>query len=145
MRPLMDLLESRNGNLQHNAAFALYGLADNEDNIADIVRDGEPACAVLYCVRHISYWRYQHEVHMAAHTITRVGLDQASGVIYQAKWGSDPAVLFATGGVQRLQRADLIVQASKDCVQKTIKRLEEKITGAFFGQITCLRFTGTAT
>jgi hypothetical protein len=37
----MDLLESRNGNLQHNAAFALYGLADNEDNIADIVRDGE--------------------------------------------------------------------------------------------------------
>lgn len=40
LRPLLDLLESRNGNLQHNAAFALYGLADNEDNIADIVRDG---------------------------------------------------------------------------------------------------------
>jgi hypothetical protein len=39
-------------------------------------------------------------------------------------------LLLHTGGVQRLQRADLIVQASKDCVQKTIKRLEEKITGA---------------
>jgi hypothetical protein len=40
----------------------------------------------------------------------------------------------ATGGVQRLQRADLIVQASKDCVQKTIKRLEEKITGGAHAQ-----------
>ena len=38
--PLLDLLDSRNGNLQHNAAFALYGLADNEDNIGDMVREG---------------------------------------------------------------------------------------------------------
>lgn len=28
--PLLKLLESRNGTLQHNSAFALYGLADNE-------------------------------------------------------------------------------------------------------------------
>lgn len=28
--PLLKLLDSRNGSLQHNAAFALYGLADNE-------------------------------------------------------------------------------------------------------------------
>lgn len=28
--PLLKLLESKNGSLQHNAAFALYGLADNE-------------------------------------------------------------------------------------------------------------------
>ena len=38
--PLLELMASRNGNLQHNAAFALYGLADNEDNIAAIVRQG---------------------------------------------------------------------------------------------------------
>ncbi|CAK9229469.1 unnamed protein product [Sphagnum troendelagicum] len=25
---------------QHNAAFALYGLADNEDNVSDIVKEG---------------------------------------------------------------------------------------------------------
>ncbi|CAK9190599.1 unnamed protein product [Sphagnum troendelagicum] len=56
----------------HNAAFALYGLADNEDNVSDIVREG---------------------------------------------------------GVQRLFKGELIVQASKDCVQKTLKRLEEKIHG----------------
>lgn len=33
-------MASRNGNLQHNAAFALYGLADSDDNIAAIVRHG---------------------------------------------------------------------------------------------------------
>lgn len=38
--PLLDLLASKVGNLQHNAAFALYGLADNEDNISDLVREG---------------------------------------------------------------------------------------------------------
>lgn len=38
--PLLELMASRNGNLQHNAAFALYGLADSEDNIAAIVRQG---------------------------------------------------------------------------------------------------------
>lgn len=31
--PLLKLLDSRNGSLQHNAAFALYGLADNEVQI----------------------------------------------------------------------------------------------------------------
>ncbi|KAI5402761.1 hypothetical protein KIW84_050387 [Lathyrus oleraceus] len=30
--PLLKLLDSKNGSLQHNAAFALYGLAENEDN-----------------------------------------------------------------------------------------------------------------
>jgi len=39
LRPLLELLDSKNGSLQHNAAFALYGLADNE------VRTG------LTCVR----------------------------------------------------------------------------------------------
>ena len=38
--PLLGLLESKHYNLQHNAAFALYGLADNEDNIADIIKEG---------------------------------------------------------------------------------------------------------
>ena len=28
--PLLKLLDSKNGSLQHNAAFSLYGLADNE-------------------------------------------------------------------------------------------------------------------
>lgn len=40
LRPLLELLESPHYNLQHNAAFALYGLSDNEDNVGDIVREG---------------------------------------------------------------------------------------------------------
>eukprot|EP00193_Tetraselmis_chui_P019389 CAMPEP_0177791712 /NCGR_PEP_ID=MMETSP0491_2-20121128/24096_1 /TAXON_ID=63592 /ORGANISM="Tetraselmis chuii, Strain PLY429" /LENGTH=698 /DNA_ID=CAMNT_0019313995 /DNA_START=331 /DNA_END=2423 /DNA_ORIENTATION=+ len=78
LKPLLDLVDSRNGNLQHNAAFALYGLADNEDNIADIIREG---------------------------------------------------------GVQRLVNGNLIVQPSKDCVQKTLKRLEEKVSGKVLRQV----------
>ncbi|KVI03944.1 Armadillo [Cynara cardunculus var. scolymus] len=70
--PLLKLLDSRNGSLQHNAAFALYGLADNEDNVADLIR---------------------------------------------------------VGGVQKLQDGEFIVQPTRDCVAKTLKRLEEKIHG----------------
>ncbi|KAK1359734.1 hypothetical protein POM88_044208 [Heracleum sosnowskyi] len=35
--PLLNLLDSKIGSLQHNAAFALYGLADNEDNVVDLI------------------------------------------------------------------------------------------------------------
>ena len=38
--PLIDLVESHAESLQHNAAFALYGLADNPDNIAGIIKAG---------------------------------------------------------------------------------------------------------
>jgi hypothetical protein len=37
--------------------------------------------------------------------------------------------IVSEGGVQRLYDGYFIVQASKDCVQKTLKRLEEKIHG----------------
>lgn len=53
--------------LQHNAAFALYGLSDNEDNLLEFVREG---------------------------------------------------------AVQRINECELVVQASKDCVNKLMKRLQ---------------------
>jgi hypothetical protein len=37
---LLELLESKHINLQHNAAFALYGISDNEDNIPCIIQVG---------------------------------------------------------------------------------------------------------
>ncbi|XP_065035171.1 ARM REPEAT PROTEIN INTERACTING WITH ABF2, partial [Musa acuminata AAA Group] len=70
--PLLKLLDSKNGCLQHNAAFALYGIAENEDNVSDFIK---------------------------------------------------------VGGVQKLQDSEFVNQATKDCVAKTIKRLEEKING----------------
>ena len=53
--------------MQHNAAFALYGLSDNEDNLLEFVREG---------------------------------------------------------AVQRIHDCELVVQASRDCVNKLIKRLQ---------------------
>ncbi|CAL9196110.1 unnamed protein product [Musa hybrid cultivar] len=38
--PLLKLLDSKNGCLQHNAAFALYGIAENEDNVSDFIKAG---------------------------------------------------------------------------------------------------------
>ena len=40
MPQLLELLESKHYNLQHNAAFALYGLSDNEDNVPVIIAAG---------------------------------------------------------------------------------------------------------
>mmetsp|Transcript_34800 Transcript_34800/g.58447 ORF Transcript_34800/g.58447 Transcript_34800/m.58447 type:complete len:729 (+) Transcript_34800:396-2582(+) len=80
LKPLLDLLDSKNGSLQHHAAFALYGLADCEDNVEWIIKER---------------------------------------------------------GIQRLMDGDLIVQASKDCVQKTLKRLEEKVTGKVLSSLLC--------
>jgi hypothetical protein len=70
--PLLELMASRNGNLQHNAAFALYGLADNEDNIAAIVREGGVQCLqdcellvqVLTCPAHVEVVIRQSANHM---------------------------------------------------------------------------------
>ncbi|CAD5192638.1 unnamed protein product [Musa acuminata subsp. malaccensis] len=70
--PLLKLLDSKNRCLQHNAAFALYGIAENEDNVSDFIK---------------------------------------------------------VGGVQKLQDGEFIIQATKDRVAKTMKRLEEKING----------------
>lgn len=51
-------MASQSANLQHNAAFALYGLADNEDNIASIVREGGvqtlQACEQLVQVKELA-------------------------------------------------------------------------------------------
>jgi hypothetical protein len=38
LQPLLDLLTSKVKNLEHNAAFTLYGLADNPDNVPEIVK-----------------------------------------------------------------------------------------------------------
>ncbi|KAL0736001.1 hypothetical protein Bca4012_012211 [Brassica carinata] len=37
---LLNLLDVHTGSVQHNAAFALYGLADNEENLADFIKAG---------------------------------------------------------------------------------------------------------
>ncbi|XP_065034865.1 ARMADILLO BTB ARABIDOPSIS PROTEIN 1-like isoform X1 [Musa acuminata AAA Group] len=83
--PLPKLLDSKNGCLQHNAAFALYGIAENEDNVSDFIK---------------------------------------------------------VGGFQKLQDGEFIIQATKDCVAKTMKRLEEKINGRVLNHLLYLMRVG---
>jgi len=52
---LLELMVSNHASLQHNAAFALYGLADNEDNIAAIVREGGVQ-ALQACEQHVQVY-----------------------------------------------------------------------------------------
>ncbi|MCI19802.1 ARM repeat protein interacting WITH ABF2 protein, partial [Trifolium medium] len=40
IEPLLKLLGTKNTSVQHNASFALYALADNEDNVAVIIKAG---------------------------------------------------------------------------------------------------------
>lgn len=107
LQPLLELLQSKQGTLQHNAAFALYGLADNEDNVAEIIRHGG------------------------------VSLLQEADLIVQVRLGSKSkrscASCCVLSALVTLCCAPL--QASKDCVQKTIKRLEDKIQGNVLKQI----------
>ncbi|KAK7285352.1 hypothetical protein RJT34_20121 [Clitoria ternatea] len=81
IEPLLSLLDLQNASVQHNAAFALYNLADNEDNVADIIK---------------------------------------------------------AGGFQKLQHGQFNVQPTRECVAKTLKRLEEKVHGRVLKHLTYL-------
>jgi hypothetical protein len=59
---LLDLLESKHINLQHNAAFALYGISDNEDNIPCVIQVGPTSLAFCFtaslCQKPHTYPQY---------------------------------------------------------------------------------------
>ena len=159
--PLLELMASRNGNLQHNAAFALYGLADNEDNIAAIVRQGGVQC-LQDCELLVQVRCHQCCLdHLLYHLCCEVAADSPDAIklslnhllwCYGAmhsptsapagnadKWATAICSLRcnATSEVMRLliNAAVCAAQPSKDCVQKTLKRLEEKIAGKVLNQI----------
>ncbi|CAI5474547.1 unnamed protein product [Closterium sp. Yama58-4] len=113
VRPLITMLEAPDPQLREMAAFALGRLAQNADNQAGIVHDGglRPLLELL----ESKNGNLQHNAAFALYGLAENG-DNVSEVVRE-------------GGVQRLVDAELIVQASKDCVQKTLKRLEEKMEG----------------
>ncbi|BBN18961.1 hypothetical protein MPTK1_8g06830 [Marchantia polymorpha subsp. ruderalis] len=116
VRPLIRMLEAQDPQLREMAAFALGRLAQsvqNTHNQAGIVHDGglRPLLELL----DSKNGSLQHNAAFALYGLAD-NEDNVSDIVKE-------------GGVQRLQDGDLIVQASKDCVQKTLKRLEEKIHG----------------
>ncbi|KAI3742599.1 hypothetical protein L1987_60287 [Smallanthus sonchifolius] len=51
------------------------------------------------------------------------------GVLEKRRQQDNVADLIRVGGVQKLQDGEFIVEPTRDCVAKTLKRLEEKIHG----------------
>jgi HEAT repeat protein len=117
--PLVDMLASSDVQLQEMAAFALGRLAQNGDNQAGVAQAGGlPPLLRLLASRN---GNLQHNAAFALYGL--------------ADCDDNVAPLVREGGVRALLECELLVQPSKDCVQKTLKRLEDKMTGPVLAQV----------
>lgn len=117
--PLIKLLDKSDIQLKEMAAFALGRLAQNLDNQAGICAQGglRPLLELL----ESRNGNLQHNAAFALYGLA----DNDDNV----------ADIICAGAVQQLLDGDLIVQASKDCVVKTLKRLEERVEGRVLDQL----------
>ncbi|EEF41701.1 protein binding protein, putative [Ricinus communis] len=113
VRPLIDMLESSDAQLKEMSTFALGRLAQETHNQAGIVHNG--GIGPLLRLLESKNGSLQHNAAFALYGLA----DNEDNV----------AELVKVGGVQKLQDGEFIVQPTKDCVAKTLKRLEEKIHG----------------
>ncbi|MED6201704.1 hypothetical protein PIB30_097654 [Stylosanthes scabra] len=113
VQPLIEMLQSPDVQLQEMSAFALGRLAQDTHNQAGIAHNG--GLVPLLKLLDSKNGSLQHNVAFALYGLA----DNEDNV-------SD---FIRVDGVQRLQEGEFIVQATKDCVAKTLKRLEEKIHG----------------
>ncbi|GAB4819192.1 hypothetical protein N2152v2_006238 [Parachlorella kessleri] len=117
--PLVDMLGNSDPQLREMAAFALGRLAQNPDNQAGVV-----ACGGLLPLIDLLESRQGNLQHNAAFAL------------YGLSDNEDNLIEFVReGAVQRIKECELIVQASKDCVEKTVKRLRDKLKERTLGQI----------
>ncbi|XP_052188436.1 ARM REPEAT PROTEIN INTERACTING WITH ABF2 [Diospyros lotus] len=113
VRPLIEMLQSSDVQLREMSAFALGRLAQDTHNQAGIAHNG--GLVPLLKLLDSKNGSLQHNAAFALYGLA----DNEDNV-------SD---FIKVGGVQKLQDGEFIVQATKDCVAKTLKRLEEKIHG----------------
>ncbi|CAN1766062.1 ARM REPEAT PROTEIN INTERACTING WITH ABF2, partial [Linum perenne] len=111
--PLIEMLESSDVQLKEMSAFALGRLAQETHNQAGIVHHGgiEPLLQLL----RSNNGSLQHN---AAFTIFGLAENE-----------DNTADLIKVGAVQKLQDGDYKYQPTKECVEKTLKRIEENIRG----------------
>ncbi|KAG6774480.1 hypothetical protein POTOM_021833 [Populus tomentosa] len=119
VKPLIDMLESSDVQLKEMSAFALGRLAQETHNQAGIAHDG--GIVPLLRLLDSKSGPLQHN---AAFTLYGL-VDNEDNV----------ADLIKVGGFQKLLDGEFIVQQTKDCVAKTMKRLEEKIHGRVLNHI----------
>ncbi|XP_054822050.1 ARM REPEAT PROTEIN INTERACTING WITH ABF2-like [Prosopis cineraria] len=117
--PLIEMLQSHDVHLKEMSAFALGRLAQDMHNQAGIAHNG--GLLPLLKLLDSKNGSLQHNAAFALYGLA----DNEDNV-------SD---FIRVGGVQRLQDGEFIVQATKDCVAKTLKRLEEKIRGCVLNHL----------
>lgn len=110
VRPLIEMLYRDDPQLREMAAFALGRLAQNGDNQAGVCHAG--GLRPLLDLLEDKNGSLQHNAAFALYGLA----DNEDNVAEMVK----------EGAVQRLLDAEPALQASKDCVAKTIKRLEDK-------------------
>ncbi|CAI0466232.1 unnamed protein product [Linum tenue] len=111
--PLIEMLQSSDVQLREMSAFALGRVAQDPHNQAGIAHNG--GLVPLLKLLDSKNGSLQHNAAFALYGLA----DNEDNV-------SD---FIRVGGIQKLQDGEFIVQATKDCVAKTLKRLEEKIQG----------------
>ncbi len=111
--PLIEMLRKDDPQLREMAAFALGRLAQNPDNQAGICHAG--GLKPLLDLLDSKNGSLQHNAAFALYGLA----DNEDNVAEMVK----------EGAVQRLLDAELSLQASRDCVTKTQKRLEDKCVG----------------
>ncbi|GAA0161388.1 hypothetical protein LIER_17716 [Lithospermum erythrorhizon] len=113
VQPLIEMLQSPDLQLKEMSAFALGRLAQDAHNQAGIAYSG--GILPLLELLDSKNGSLQHNAAFALYGLA----DNEDNVADFIKFG----------GIQKLQDGEFIVQPTKDCVNKTLKRLEEKIEG----------------
>ncbi|KAI3449636.1 hypothetical protein Pfo_006301 [Paulownia fortunei] len=113
VRPLLEMLQSPDTQLREMSAFALGRLAQETHNQAGIAHSG--AIVPLLKLLESKNGFLQHN---------------AAFVLYGLADNEDNvAELVRVGGVEKLQDGEFVVQPTRDCIARTLRRLEEKIHG----------------
>ncbi|PHT72538.1 hypothetical protein T459_23323 [Capsicum annuum] len=124
--PLIEMLQSPDAQLREMSAFALGRLAQDAHNQAGIAHCG--GIIPLLKLLDSKNGSLQHNAAFALYGLA----DNEDNV----------ADLIKVGGVQKLHDGEFIVQPTRDCVAKTLKRLEEKIHGRILGHLLYLMRIG---
>ncbi|KAL0680928.1 hypothetical protein Bca4012_047775 [Brassica carinata] len=111
--PLIKMLESSDEQVTEMAAFALGRLAQDTHNQAGIGQRG--GIISLLNLLDVKTGSVQHNAAFALYGLA----DNEENV----------ADFIKTGGIQKLQDDNFTVQPTRDCVVRTLKRLENKIQG----------------
>ncbi|XP_010536264.1 PREDICTED: ARMADILLO BTB ARABIDOPSIS PROTEIN 1-like [Tarenaya hassleriana] len=117
--PLLKLLQSPDEHLKEMSAFALGRLAQDTHNQAGIGQSG--GIVSLLSLLDMKTGAVQHNAAFALYGLA----DNEDNV----------AEFIKAGGVQKLQDGELYAQPVKDCVTRTLKRLENKIQGRVLNQL----------